>query len=180
LRRLLAFAAIVAVGVLWWHFPSSSRLHIEPSAADIFEEADTWELLSLTPYRSSGREEIAMDGPSPPDRYRWYPILGQATLDRGAERSDLTRAFNRGRRGWDQMVAMCFNPRHLIRARLDDGRSAELLICFECGQYYVYDASNGRIEQGVIHGFPSATFNRIYESLGLEIAPDICGDAASD
>lgn len=37
----------------------------------------------------------------------------------------------------EYMVAMCFNPRHAIRA-VHRGHQFDLIICFECGHAYLY------------------------------------------
>ncbi|MFT5734350.1 MAG: hypothetical protein ACJA2W_001232 [Planctomycetota bacterium] len=171
LRQLIALAVLVGAFVAWWHFPSATTLSLESNAAEVFESASSWELIS-TAATHKDIPNPGPDDPMPPELFHWREILGRVTVEDAGTRRMLTRAFNRGRRGPHNAHMLCFNPRHAIRAALPGGEQMDLLICFECLNYRVYDGDGVTIEIGSIHDSPAATFNRVYRGLGLEIAPD--------
>ena len=86
---------------------------------------------------------ICERGPAPQEpRLRHYPITARTVVS-GQRRDALLRQVYRGV-AEGQSLAMCFEPHHALRAT-HQGRTVEVVICFECTQLYVYD---GRQEPG--------------------------------
>jgi hypothetical protein len=138
------------------------RFDIAEAEAAIFASADSWTLFATKPLRL---DEAHM----PEANFHGYEILGQAELSDPIQRAELVKSLNGGIRANDDMVAGCFNPRHAVRAETADGR-ADLLICFECLQIYVFGAADSTNETVLTSKIPRAVFDRIFEGAGLEIA----------
>ena len=138
------------------------RFDIAGAQAEIFAQADTWTLYATDP-TPLPREQV------PDANFHGYAILGEAELSDSEARADLVTRLNAGIRANDDMVAACFNPRHGLRAETDAG-SADLLICFECLQIYVYGDGEQHTESVLTSKLPAAAFNRVYENAGLAIA----------
>jgi hypothetical protein len=64
--------------------------------------------------------------------------------------------------------ARCFIPRHGIRAT-HDGKTVELVICFECSQLWVHqgDAKDWM----TIGKEPQSVFDKLLTEAGIELAP---------
>ncbi|MDA1195443.1 MAG: hypothetical protein O2894_09700 [Planctomycetota bacterium] len=99
---------------------------------DIIEHAASVELLTLNPHQ-------LVDGKLSPetDRLRGYGVLGRVTVTDDTEHRSIVEAVYRGLKGEGAGPASCFWPRHALRFT-HDGRTVELLICFECTWVHVY------------------------------------------
>ncbi|MEM9381435.1 MAG: hypothetical protein AAGB93_15885 [Planctomycetota bacterium] len=139
------------------------KLLIGDREAAIFAAAETWTLIATDPLPPAG-------GEVPEDNVRGYRVLGRAELSDASARRELVESLNAGIRANDDMVAACFDPRHALRAETEAG-SAELLICFECLQIYVYGDEGERTDTVLTSKLPAATFDRIFGAHGLTIAP---------
>jgi hypothetical protein len=73
-------------------------------ARTILDEADEFELYSLDPW---GRE---------PEGFHGWKILGKTAVKDGTSRRSIIDALERGISENHGAVAMCFNPRHGVRA----------------------------------------------------------------
>jgi hypothetical protein len=62
----------------------------------------------------------------------------------------------------------CFQPRHGIRAT-HNGRTVELLICFECTPIYVF--IDGKEFHTYTADSPQTTFDSVWRQNGLQVAP---------
>lgn len=98
-----------------------------------------------------------------------YTVRGRAATSEREVRLELLEALGAAARENDGMVAACFNPRHALIAH-HDGRTAELIICFECLTFQVWDGAE-RVETVDISDTPRGLFDRIFEEHGLSIAP---------
>lgn len=98
-----------------------------------------------------------------------YTVRGRATTGDREVRLELLEALGAAARENDGMAAACFNPRHALVAH-HDGRTAELIICFECLTFQVWDGAE-RVETVDISDTPRGLFDRIFEEHGLSIAP---------
>ena len=68
----------------------------------------------------------------------------------------------------DIIEKKCFNPRHGIRAT-HDGKTVELVICFECSSFDIYSGSEGSVEKTkhlLVGKSPEATFNKVLKDAG--------------
>ena len=98
-----------------------------------------------------------------------FTVRGRATTGDREVRLELLEALGAAARENDGMAAACFNPRHALVAH-HDGRTAELIICFECLTFQVWDGAE-RVETVDISDTPRGLFDRIFEEHGLSIAP---------
>ena len=131
---------------------------------DVLFGATSLELVAVDPDWPT--EESRAD----PSTLHGYGVRGRATITDRDLRLELLTALADGARENDGMVAACFNPRHAILAELD-GKTCELIICFECLTFQVWDGTE-RVEVVDLSETPRATFDRIYTAEGLTIAPD--------
>ena len=129
---LLAAAgtALIGVGVI--------RADDKPSSKDLkplFEKAEALELYSLDPTAD-------MKEPDPKKGFHGWKILGKTTVKDAKNRKKIIDALYQGIEASDGTAAKCFNPRHGIRATVD-GKTADMVICFECLQidFHVGEAS---------------------------------------
>ena len=120
-------------------------------------------------------ELVAVDPAWPTDESRadpttlhGYGVRGRATVTDRDTRLELLEALGAAARENDGMVAACFNPRHAIIAH-HGGKTAELIICFECLTFQVWDGIE-RVETVDLSETPRSLFDRIFGEHGLSIA----------
>src|SRR5262249_68024 len=121
---------LLLMGIL--PFPAAAQ-RAKPTLPDqakaILQKATMLELYSLEP----DEEETAT---TKPKRHFGWKVLGKTTLKKSEEAGKELLA------AWDKAIAKglparCFDPRHAIHAE-HDGKTLDLLICFQCGRVYVY------------------------------------------
>jgi len=105
------------------------------------ENAERFELLSLDPERYQNRR--------PKEEFHMWRILGTMVITNAEIRNDLVTALNKSVKESRGLAAGCFNPRHGIRV-IYDGKTNDLVICFECLQVLVYQNENERKPQGFL------------------------------
>ena len=153
-RRLtvLVVLAVVAVGAIYL-FRGIPRV-----AASAMRDADSFELLSLHP--EPGRPDAAFHG---------FAVLGRAPVSDAATRRRLFDALQSGARWNVPLPALCFSPRHGIRATAG-GRTVDLVICFECSQVKVWqgDRPAGMF---IVSQSPQPAFDQALRDAGLPLAP---------
>jgi len=134
---------------------------IPDQARAILEKATEFELLSIGHY------------PFPENRtedFQGWPVIGKTTIKDPNARKRLIDAMEKGVEENKGETMKCFNPRHGIRVT-HDGRTAELLICFECFQVMVY--VTGEKEQRVlITDSPAPVFNQMLQQAKVPLARD--------
>jgi hypothetical protein len=96
-------------------------------AKAILDKSSEISLYSLDPEAKADKE----------NELHGWKVLGKTTVKEAEARNKLLSALEKsiaepGRGGFK-----CFDPRHAIRAT-HDGKSVDLVICFECGWVYVY------------------------------------------
>ncbi len=129
-----------------------------PSAvAGALRQADSFDLLSLDPEHN--RQDADFHG---------YKVLGRTLITDPATRQLLINNLQAAARGII-FPNKCFNPRHGIRVTAN-GRTYDLVICFECLQIYVYE---GEILQTTfnVKAFPQPVFDQVLRDAGLPLAP---------
>lgn len=97
----------------------------------ILNKADTFELYSLDPERSRNKKDAGGAD------FRGWTILGKTAVKDAETRKRLVTALYDGIAKSDGSGARCFDPRHGIRASAE-GKSVDLVICFECSWVYVF------------------------------------------
>ena len=133
---------------------------IWPEVVKDLESAKSMTVYSLAP-------GWAGEGPRTPDGleiFHQYPILGSAPVKSPQRIRSLAKTLDQGVHFEDW--AMCFFPRHGIRAELPDGRRIDLVICYQCGRMDVH----GAWETSVHPGQPSkAALDAILRSAGIDL-----------
>lgn len=118
-----------AFGQLSWN---SKDNHLPETAVTILEQADQFELIGLNPSPLRGGAG-----------FYGHAILEKTEIKDKETRKKLISALMASMRESRGDVAMCFNPRHGIRATSKGGH-ADLVICFECLQAKLYGESKGK------------------------------------
>lgn len=167
-RRGPTRAAVLLLGVVAASFacraPHLTRLSVEARAT--LEGAGSMQIFALDPWRHTPAEESTKPDA---EKFHGYRILGEATVDNPETRSRIVRLVYDGIDGNTTTAAGCFDPRHGIRATLD-GRSIDLVICFECLQLKLYDSGAEDGSGGMTTSrSPEPEMTRIFNELGLTI-----------
>ena len=103
------------------------------------------------------------------EKFHGYRILGEAAVDDPDTRARIVRLVYNGIDGNTTTSAACFDPRHGIRAT-HEGRSIDLVICFECLQLKLYDSGSEDGSGGMTTSrSPEPEMTRIFNELGLTI-----------
>lgn len=147
------------------------RLRPDEPLAEL-AEAMALELLALHPYPHS---EEGQPG-SPADEFHDYKVQGRAELTLEAdERHSSTIAqtvalLQKSMRENSTMVAACFNPRHGLRFTTADG-AVDLVICFECLQYYRYEP-DGSQSSSLLSSNHQGAVDALFAAHGLTKHPE--------
>ena len=147
LLAVLTSLSISACGQLW--NPANNKL----SAATLtsLEQADQFELLVLRP------------APMEKGNFHGYKVLATTRIEEAETRKNLISALVQSTHESKGDAALCFNPRHGIRATTQ-GKHADLVICFECLQMKVYAEGD---ELLLITSSPQTLFNRVLKQRGI-------------
>ncbi|WP_227254865.1 hypothetical protein [Frigoriglobus tundricola] len=164
LRPAVLFGLVsgVALSVACSGAPGEKPYDRVPDAARaILEKADQLELLSLNP-KNEPEDKRGKD------TFHNYKILGQTTV-KGDDRKALLAALLDGVKNSGSGSAACFNPRHGIRA-VHDGKTTDLVICFECTNIVVY-VGDKREQEVHTTRTPQKTFDKILTDAKVPLAP---------
>jgi hypothetical protein len=94
------------------------------SVRKILRESEQLELYSLDPDPLKRSEETS-------STFHHFQILGSTVVTDVKKRQKIVSDVEYGIKKHDGQSAMCFNPRHGIRAT-SNGTTTDLVICFEC------------------------------------------------
>jgi hypothetical protein len=130
-------------------------------AKTILLNTEQLELYSLEPLEQAAKGEPTLHG---------WKILGKTTLTGESQIQGILEALNKGLEDSDKAGVKCFDPRHAMRGSWQ-GKTVELLICFECCWVYVYlDENENETAQVEISRAPEGNFNRFLIDAGLPLA----------
>jgi hypothetical protein len=88
-------------------------------------------------------------------------VHGKTTL-KAEDRTTILAALEKGIKDAPKFAATCLRPRHGIRAT-HDGKTVELVICFECFAILIYvDAKFERNPK--VTGAPQAAFDKVLKA----------------
>lgn len=132
---------------------------IPASSRTILAAATELELFALHPDRRVEENVRTLN-------LQGYEALGRTTID-GDLVPDLLGEVSRGIDRSDGRAALCFMPRHGIRAR-HEGRIADLVICYECMQIYVF-VDGEKVGTVLTASDATDAVSRIFEAAGLTI-----------
>jgi hypothetical protein len=91
--------------------------------------------------------------------------VGKTTVKDAGTRKTLVSEFTKGMEG-DIKPARCFNPRHGIRAT-HDGKTVDLVICFECAQFDVYEPGSDKPTRLLVGKGPEPAFDKVLRDAGV-------------
>lgn len=102
------------------------------------------------------------------ETFNGYKVLGKVVITDPQERRDIVTAINRGIAEGGQQYK-CFDPRHGLHM-VTNGKNRDLLICFQCGNYYFYPQADGLSNS--ISSSPQALLNQILKKAGVPLDQD--------
>ncbi|HJZ58287.1 MAG TPA: hypothetical protein VKE74_25315 [Gemmataceae bacterium] len=158
----LAWGVVVALAVPVSACAADNKL---PAAAQVvLDKAEQFELLSLDP-----KPVPKADQDKEKNVFHGYRVLGKTTV-KDATRNTLLAALDKGIKDADpNLAAGCFNPRHGIRAT-HDGKTVDLVICFECLAIVVY--VDDKSERGPhVTGSPQEAFDKVLKAANVPLSP---------
>jgi hypothetical protein len=127
-------------------------------AKSILENATELELHSLEP---STEGKVAKEKKT----FHGWEVLGKTTVKDAKTRKEMLHALQE-----KGNVAKCFDPRHGIRAKHGD-RSVDLVICFHCGQIYVFlDGKGDRVATLTVSDRSQPVLDRVLKAAKVPLA----------
>ena len=151
--------AVALVGLVAFSGAAAAQEKQLPEAATaVLDKAKEFTLYSLEPLERAEKDK-SLHG---------WKVLGQTPVKAADTRSGLLDTVKKNVAGAGRDGIKCFDPRHAIRAAVD-GKTVDLVICFECGWVYVYvDGKDaGRIIM-LRDGQPG--FDQILKAAGVPLA----------
>ena len=121
----------------------------------------------LVLYSIDGREERE-DVSSSDEQFHGYPILGKLQVKQATARAAIIAAIKGGVAQSDGSAAACFWPRHGIHV-VENGESADYVICFECSQMAIYHRENK--DSAPTTSYPQSVLDGYLEGAGIPLAP---------
>lgn len=144
-------------------FLEKNRLPTETKR--ILEQADDFVLYSLYPARIKEIEEQKKQVGK--EFFHDFMVLGKTEVGAREVRERLLNALFKGISESDGSIAMCFSPRHGIRAVLN-GETVDLIICFECLQIETHAAAGKSV---LTSASPEPVLDHVLKEAGVELAP---------
>lgn len=155
LARLALFAAAVAA-LTAGPARSADKNKMPESALKVLQNATELELYSID-FAHMDKEKTG---------FHDMKVVGKTTVKDADVRKKLVAEFVKGMEG-DLVPARCFNPRHGIRAT-HDGKTVDLVICFECAQFYVHEGlGTGQSNRLLIGKGPEPALDKVLKDAGI-------------
>jgi hypothetical protein len=154
-RAVPLAAAVLACAAL----PAGAKEMLPDAARAALTKADQLELYSLDPSKEDDKDKDAFHG---------YKVLGKTTVKADDARKALADAVLKGVADSDGAIAKCFDPRHGVRA-VYDGKTYDLVICFQCSQIHTYGADNDPVTTGTTGG-PEPALDKLLKDAGVPLA----------
>src|SRR5262245_30271461 len=89
----------------------------------------------ITLYSIDGRQQAIKDAKKDAERFQGFPVLGKIVITNMRERRNIVDGLNKAIAHSPKSASGCFNPRHVLQW-VENGKTRELIICFECSQYW--------------------------------------------
>lgn len=129
----------------------------------VLEEPDSFRLYSLNP-STIGSEKTGIE------YFHEYEVFGYLDITNKHHQTALFTALYKGLAEAKGQSPACFSPRHGIAASKGTNK-IELLICFECGKGYEFNAEPQSRYFRVGHS-PASTFNAPLKQANIPVAAD--------
>lgn len=158
--RLAAFALIVAACLQCplSAEPPAEKVRLPEKVVAAFMKAERFELISVDPRKP----------PEGQGEFHGWRILGSCVVT-DSERDALIAALCAGNKEHDGPGAKCFEPRHGLRCKTDQG-NIDIVICFECHHIRIV-AADGAKTFFTTSDRPEATFDKVLKSHKIALAP---------
>ncbi len=153
---IVGLAAVVLLSFALTANGGGSKL--PASAKAVVDQATQVILYSLEPSEKEGKG----------DTLRGWKVLGKTALEDVKSRTKLLAEFAKAIAAPHEGGAKCFEPRHALRA-VHDGKSAELIICFECRWVSVY-VDGKFIEQIEISDMAQPFFDQVLRAAKVPLS----------
>lgn len=101
--------------------------------------------------------------------FQGWTILGKTAVMNKDVKSRLLESLVKGIKESKNRAALCFDPRHGIRAA-HAGRTLDLVICFECGHVYIY-LDGAQQESLTTTRSPEPIFDQVLKDAKVPLAP---------
>jgi hypothetical protein len=138
---------------------SVARDQIPEATQAILDKATEYEVYSLDP----------TPGDAVKDGFHGWKVLGKTTV-KADKRKGLLDALAKGIKDNKGEAAKCFIPRHGIRAT-HDGKSVDLVICFQCLQIYVFHDKSDKHDATILTtATPQEAFDKVLKDAGIKLA----------
>ncbi len=129
------------------------------------QNAEKLELISLEPV---GRSKFT---PDMPPQYAGSKVLGSTDIKDKATITRMVEALRTGIQDHDKAVALCFWPRHAIRA-VKGKITMEWVICFQCRQIHIHADGDSKVRLiTLVSGTPEPVFDEVLKNAGVPLAP---------
>jgi len=155
-RCCAAFVALAFAGGAIAQDQDQEENKLPVEVVKVLEKAGELEVYSLSGDREKGKDGL-----------RGFKVLGKTTV-KGEAAGKLVAVVKKGvEEGGDG--ARCFIPRHAIRAT-HDGKTVDLVICFECHWVYVYTGDADEPEELTIADSPHKPLDKILTDAKIKLA----------
>jgi hypothetical protein len=151
---LQAVAAFAVLGVAARHGLADDN-KMPKEAAAILAKATEFEVFSLEP------SLVKVEGK---DTFHGYKTLGKTAVPEKTGKA-FVEAIQSGMGGQID-PASCFNPRHGLRATVN-GKSVDLVICFQCQQFDVLVGGAEKGQRLLIHNTPAKVLDAVLKEAGI-------------
>ncbi len=139
---------------------------VPPTDRGILEGAEELMIFALRPHPTTAEEPLKAGE----EAFHDFKVLGRATVA-DARRAELIELVRKGIDASDGVAALCFLPRHGVRATGRGNDVVDLVICYECFQMVVYGADGERTTVLTAASVEPAV-TRLFEDHGLKIQRD--------
>jgi len=144
---------VLAGGVVWWLTSGHSPAY--PDELTLYSiDGPTWSLEQP----STGGEQL-----------NGFPVLGKVEVTDERQRQEIVDAIDSAIKNANGGKT-CFVPRHAIRA-VTDGNVVVTVICFECGNYNLYEAQELVRSSHGISPEAQPLLDKVLTDAGVTLAP---------
>jgi hypothetical protein len=126
--------------------------------------ASSFEILSLDPSRIAPQEVDASDD----GQFHGYRVLARCLLDDVDIGRDVVSRVTAGMTAEEVEVDVCFNPRHGVKIRTEDG-PVDVAICYECHWIQIY-RGGAVVWSGVTDRTPEPGLTDLWTAEGCPVA----------
>jgi hypothetical protein len=132
---------------------------LDSTVERVLEQAESLELLSLQP------DFLEKDAAG----FHGKKILGRVEFESRRDRSNLVQAIQKGIADSDGSSALCFIPRHGVRAKRGN-QTVDLVICFQCSQIQVH--FENQTSTVLTTGHAKELLNELLTAAGIPLASE--------